>query len=70
LPRGEGVVVFFGGKECPSKHMSSTIHYAFGSFLGHAERLFERRWVQALLFGGVFLAAWLLGSPIAHASLV
>jgi len=50
--------------------MSSTIHYAFGSFLGHAERLFERRWVQALLFGGVFLAAWLLGSPIAHASLV
>ena len=47
--------------------MSSTLHTTFGLFLGQAERLFEKRWVQALIFTGVFLAAWLIGTPIAHA---
>jgi hypothetical protein len=47
--------------------MSSTIHHAAGSLIDQAERLLQKRWVQALLFAGVFLAAWLLGPRIAHA---
>lgn len=38
---------------------------ALGRRLGRA---LEPRWVQALLFLGVFLAAWLVAMPTAHAA--
>jgi hypothetical protein len=51
--------------------MSSTLHRAFGArSLDRAERLLRKRWVQALLFAGVFVAAWLVGARTAHAALV
>jgi hypothetical protein len=49
--------------------MSSTIHYAAVSLIDQAGRFLEKRWVQALLFAGVFIAAWLIGPRVAHAAL-